>query len=79
MAKQDKNRGINGLQLCSYFAIAYAALGRVYGDIGESTLSAESTSQAYQLRNRASDEEKFFITASYDKQVTGNLGVDLAL
>jgi tetratricopeptide (TPR) repeat protein len=25
------------------------------------------------LRNRASDEERFFITASYDKQVTGNL------
>jgi DNA-binding winged helix-turn-helix (wHTH) protein/tetratricopeptide (TPR) repeat protein len=55
------------------FAMSYAALGRMYGDIGESTLSAESTSQAYQLRNRASDEEKFFITASYDKQVTGNL------
>jgi eukaryotic-like serine/threonine-protein kinase len=45
----------------------------MYGDIGESSLSAESTSRAYQLRNRASDEERFFITASYDKQVTGNL------
>jgi DNA-binding winged helix-turn-helix (wHTH) protein/lipopolysaccharide biosynthesis regulator YciM len=55
------------------FAMAHAALGRMYGDIGESTLSAESTGQAYQLRNRASDEEKFFIATSYDKQVTGNL------
>ena len=49
------------------------ALGRMYGDIGESALSAESTSKAYQLRDRASDREKFFITASYDMQVTGNL------
>ena len=35
--------------------------------------SAESTSKAYQLRDRASDREKFFITATYDLQVTGNL------
>ncbi len=55
------------------FAMAYAMLGRVYGDMGESVLSAESTSKAYQLRNRTSDAEKFFITASYDLQVTGNL------
>ncbi len=55
------------------FAIAHAYLGRAYADIGESSLSAESTSRAYQLRDRASDSEKFFITASYDLQVTGNL------
>jgi eukaryotic-like serine/threonine-protein kinase len=55
------------------FAMAYASLGRMYGDIGESVLSAENTGRAYELRDRASDAEKFFITASYDKQVTGNL------
>ncbi len=55
------------------FAIAYAYLGRIYGDIGESELSEESTSRAYQLRDRASDAEKFFIMATYDQQVTGNL------
>lgn len=55
------------------FAAAYAALGRMYGDIGESTLSAENTSKAYRLRVRASDQEKFFISVSYDLQVTGNL------
>ena len=55
------------------FAMAYASLGRVYGDIGESALSAANTSQAYELRKRASDEERFFISASYDTQVTGNL------
>jgi len=55
------------------FASAYAALGRMYGDIGEAALSAENTSQAYQLRDRASDQEKFFISLTYDLQVTGNL------
>jgi DNA-binding winged helix-turn-helix (wHTH) protein/predicted Zn-dependent protease len=55
------------------FASAYATLGRMYGDIGESMLSAVNTSKAYQLRDRASDQEKFFISLSYDLQVTGNL------
>ncbi len=55
------------------FAMAHALLGRKYGDIGESVLSAESTRKAYQLRDRTSDREKFFIDASYDLQVTGNL------
>ena len=56
------------------FAMAYAHLGRVYGDIGESALSAESISKAYQLRDRASDREKFFITASYDHAGDGKPG-----
>jgi eukaryotic-like serine/threonine-protein kinase len=55
------------------FATAYAYLGNMYGEVGESDLSAESTSKAYQLRDRASDAEKFFITASYDLRVTGNM------
>jgi tetratricopeptide (TPR) repeat protein len=55
------------------FASAYAALGRMYGDIGESALSAQNTSKAYQLRDRTSDQEKFFISLTYDLQVTGNL------
>jgi DNA-binding winged helix-turn-helix (wHTH) protein len=55
------------------FASAYASLGRMYGDIGESVLSAMNTSKAYELRDRASDQEKFFITLTYDLQVTGNL------
>jgi tetratricopeptide (TPR) repeat protein len=63
----------HAIEIDPKFAMAYALLGRMYGDIGESALSAESTSKAYQLRDRASDQEKFFITASYDMQVTGNL------
>ena len=55
------------------FAMAYASLGRMYGDMGEYVLSAESTSRAYELRDHTSDNEKFFISASYDMQVIGNV------
>ena len=54
------------------FAIAHAALGLMYGDRGESDLAAESISKAYELRDRASDNERFFITAYYDGRATGN-------
>lgn len=55
------------------FAMAYASMGRAYGDLGEAALSAESTAKAYELRSRTSDAEKFWITAAYQTQVTENL------
>jgi tetratricopeptide (TPR) repeat protein len=58
------------------FALAYAHLGLVYSSIGESVLAVESTTKAYQLRDRASDRERFFITSAYHRQVTGNLERD---
>src|ERR1022692_3154882 len=61
------------IEIDPQFAVAHAALGLMYGDMGESVLSVESTSKAYRLRNRASDRERFFITASYELHVTGNL------
>jgi len=61
------------IELDPKFAVAHAWLGRVYGDLGEFDLSAASTGKAYELRDRASDRERFFITASYELQVTGNL------
>jgi DNA-binding winged helix-turn-helix (wHTH) protein/tetratricopeptide (TPR) repeat protein len=60
-------------ELDPQFAMAYALQGFGYGDLGEATLSAESANKAYQLRNRASDTERFFITISYDLHVTGNM------
>ena len=55
------------------FAMAYAMLGRAYGDISESELSAENTTKAWQLRERANEWERFFIDASYELQVTGDM------
>ena len=55
------------------FAMAHAALGRIYQDLDEAELSAASLSRAWQLRERTSDREKFFITANYEALVTGNM------
>ena len=55
------------------FAMAYAALGSAYGFSSEYALSMESNRKAYELRQRANDAEKFFITANYYLWVTGNL------
>ena len=55
------------------FAMAYASLGLLYSNLGDSVLAAESTTRAWQLRDRVSDREKFFIDFNYDRQVTGNL------
>jgi predicted Zn-dependent protease/predicted Ser/Thr protein kinase len=63
----------HAIELDPNFALAYAMLGRVYGDIGESGMAADRTRKAYELRNRASEAEKYFISASYHIVVTGNM------
>ena len=55
------------------FAMGYAFIGRIYGNLGEAELSAANTRKAYELRDRTSDPEKFWIMAAYDTQVTENL------
>jgi eukaryotic-like serine/threonine-protein kinase len=54
------------------FAAAYASLGLMYGSMGETELGTENIRKAYELRDRASDKERFFITAYYDGRATGN-------
>jgi DNA-binding winged helix-turn-helix (wHTH) protein/Tfp pilus assembly protein PilF len=61
------------IEIDPQFAMAHAWVGRMYGDIDESDLSAESTGRAWQLRDRASDREKFWITAAFYTQVTEDL------
>jgi tetratricopeptide (TPR) repeat protein len=55
------------------FAMAHASLGRVYADLDQSDLAAESITRAWHLRNPVSEREKFFITVNYEMLVTGNL------
>jgi eukaryotic-like serine/threonine-protein kinase len=55
------------------FAMAYANLALSYSGVGESVLAAESATKAFQLRERATERERFFITFNYDREVTGNL------
>src|SRR5262245_53561482 len=55
------------------FAMAHAWLGTGYSITGELELGALHTTRAFELRERATDNERFFITATYHRQVTGNL------
>jgi eukaryotic-like serine/threonine-protein kinase len=55
------------------FAMAHAQVGLSYSTMGESDSSIASTTKAYQLRDRASDREKFFIDLVYHRTVTGDL------
>jgi hypothetical protein len=55
------------------FAMAYAYLGRQYASLGETELGAQNIARAYELRNRVSDQENYFITFNYDREVTRNL------
>ena len=55
------------------FALAHAHVGFNYSKMGESALARPSLLKAYQLRNRASDVERFYIETLYDRDFTGNL------
>jgi serine/threonine protein kinase/tetratricopeptide (TPR) repeat protein len=55
------------------FAMAWASLGHLYLDTGESVLAAECNTKAWQLRERVSGPERFMIEWDYYRNVTGNL------
>ena len=61
------------IEIDPQFAMAYAYLGRQYASLGESELGAQNIAKAYELRNRVSDQENYFITFNYHRQVTRNL------
>jgi serine/threonine protein kinase/tetratricopeptide (TPR) repeat protein len=61
------------LELDPNFALAYAGLGSVYGNLGQASLSAENIKKAYDLRDRVSEREKYRIAGLYYTNVTGEL------
>jgi len=62
----------HAIEIDPRFAAAYASLGLMYGSMGETEVGTQNAKKAYQLRDRASDNEKFFITSYYDGRATGN-------
>jgi tetratricopeptide (TPR) repeat protein len=64
---------VRAVEIDPGFAIAHASLGAAYSNLGESVLAIKSTARAYELRDRASERERFNIMTLYDRQVTGNL------
>jgi serine/threonine protein kinase/tetratricopeptide (TPR) repeat protein len=61
----------HALELDPNFAVAYASLGLVYGNLGQASLAAENIKKAYSLRDRVSEREKYRISALYYDGVTG--------
>jgi tetratricopeptide (TPR) repeat protein len=55
------------------FAMACARLGTSYENVNQNERSAESLRQAYALRQRVSDRERFYIDSHYYQLVTGDL------
>jgi serine/threonine protein kinase/predicted Zn-dependent protease len=61
------------IRLDPNFAMAYARLGTSYSNLGETTIGSENLKKAYELRDRASEPEKFYIESHYYQIVPGNL------
>jgi class 3 adenylate cyclase/Flp pilus assembly protein TadD len=55
------------------FAMAYASLGQSYANLGETSSASENIKKAYELRERVSEREKFYIESHYYDFVTGDL------
>jgi DNA-binding winged helix-turn-helix (wHTH) protein/tetratricopeptide (TPR) repeat protein len=54
------------------FAVAHSSLGNAYWSLGQTNLGAQSVKKAYELRERVSDREKFYIECNYH-WATGDL------
>jgi serine/threonine protein kinase/Flp pilus assembly protein TadD len=55
------------------FAMAYATLGVAYGNVGRDSLSHENLQKAYELKERASERERFYISAHYYGEYTRDI------
>jgi predicted Ser/Thr protein kinase len=55
------------------FAMAYARLGGAYFSLGENGLAADNLTKAYELRERSSEREKYWISANYYIIATGEI------
>ncbi|HYK50199.1 MAG TPA: tetratricopeptide repeat protein, partial [Terriglobales bacterium] len=53
------------VELDPNFAMAYARMGTVYGNLGQNQLSEQSREKAFELRDRTSEHEKLYIMEHY--------------
>ena len=61
------------IELDPNFARAYAALGMAQYNLAEYDASAKNFAKAFELRDRVSERERFYIEAGYYSFVTGDL------
>jgi len=78
VAKNDSRGAIRffkrATELDPNFAFAWGRLSPMYSNVGEYQLAREAITRAYELRDRASEREKLYITIRYHMVVTGDLG-----
>ncbi len=82
LGQVERNRGMepdsipyfqHAIELDPNFAMAYAVLGQVYANMGESALSVDYTQKAFDRHGRASERENFYISSHYYENVTHDL------
>jgi eukaryotic-like serine/threonine-protein kinase len=78
IAERDDNPGAvpllqRAIRLDPNFATAYGLLAVSYNNLGETTLAAENTRKAYELRERVSERERLTIESFYYHFVLGDL------
>ena len=77
VGKADSAAGVpmfqRAIRLDPNFVMAYAALGASYSNLGENDLAAENARKAYELRERVSEREKFFVETFYYEFGPGDL------
>jgi eukaryotic-like serine/threonine-protein kinase len=61
------------LELDPNFARAYASLGAVYYNLDQVSLAISDYKKAYELRDRVSDRERYYIETLYYSNVTGEI------
>jgi eukaryotic-like serine/threonine-protein kinase len=79
-AEREKGREFDSLpffkralELDPNFALAEARLAAVYTNIGEASQAVEHARKAFELRDRVSERERYYIAAHYHGTVTGDV------
>jgi len=61
------------VELDPNFAMAYRSIASIYGNLNEPGRAAENIRKAYELREKVSERERFYIEADYYQGATGEL------
>ncbi len=63
----------HAVQLDPNFAMALSSLSRLYSNIGDRAKAREYAAKSYELRDRASERERFYIDSNYQNTFTGDI------
>jgi tetratricopeptide (TPR) repeat protein len=65
------------VQIDPNFAMAWARMGTVYGNIGATEKSNQALSKAFELRDRVTELERYYIVSHYYAFVTGEIDKEM--